>query len=417
MKAMNRYGRPLTGAGRALVACLIVVCGAWQKPAGLPSGLEIKGILQELAAISGFRVQRELPFASVTREEVNSYLKEQIRESVKPDEIRAEEVSLKMLGFVPEDFDLKKTTIDLLTEQAAAFYDYHRRKLFISDWATANMRDDALIHELAHALADQNFPIRKYMDTHGDNNESSLAHEAVVEGQASWLMLEVSARRNGKSLSDEATARQLLAMEVNDSESEYPVFSKAPLYLRRTLLFPYDAGQRFQQAVFLHDGKDAFTRVFRDPPVSTAQIDFPERYFAHELPVTPELPAAPKNVKEFVKGSLGELETHILLEQYLSAGLADSLAPQLKGGQFRVDEDRKTHRRTLVYVSEWKDADAARRYFEAYQDVLRGKCKSVDVSQQSDAVFAGKSESGFFSVTLGGNRVSSLEGYSAEPGK
>ena len=56
---------------------------------------------------------------------------------------------------MPPDFNLADTTVDLLTEQAAAFYDFHRKKLFISDWAQTSMRDVALIHELAHALADQ----------------------------------------------------------------------------------------------------------------------------------------------------------------------------------------------------------------------------------------------------------------------
>ena len=140
---------------------------------------------------------------------MNQYLKEQIQQSVKPDEIRAEETTLKKFGFAPADFDLKQTTIDLLTEQAAAFYDFKRKKLFISDWATVNMRDVALIHELAHALADQNFPIQKFTNKGSDNSESSLAREAVVEGQASWLMLEVGARRNGRTLADPQTARRI----------------------------------------------------------------------------------------------------------------------------------------------------------------------------------------------------------------
>ena len=32
------------------------------------------------------------------------------------------------------------------------------------------------------------------------------------------------------------------------ADAQYPVFAKAPLYIRRTLMFPYDDGQRFQHA-------------------------------------------------------------------------------------------------------------------------------------------------------------------------
>lgn len=423
---MNHQGRPLGRAGLALVALSLALAGAWQEPSpdagkkGLPTAAEINGALRELAAVTGFTVRRELPFAPVTRAQVNEYIREEIKETVKPDELRAEEVSLQKLGFVGRDFDLKQTTIDLLTEQAAAFYDFHRRKLFISDWATVNMRDDALVHELAHALADQNFPIRKFMDTRSDDNEVSLAREAVVEGQASWLTLEVDARRNGKSMADAAVAEKILSVDMNSdaaaSDADYPVFDKAPLYIRRTLIFPYDAGEKFTQAVFLHDGKNGFARVFRDPPLTTAQIDFPDRYFAHDDPPPPDLPKAAKGVKQFVTGSLGELETRILMEQYAGRSLAGELAPLFQAGQFRIDEDRKTHRRTLLYASAWKDEAAAGRFFGIYRQVLRGKWKSVDFSGQSDSAMTGKSEDGYFAVTRHGAVVLALEGYAAPPG-
>src|SRR3984957_18913824 len=209
MKAVSKWRYPV-------FAAVFLLCGGLQAPAAappaskLPTAGEIDSILKELSDITGFRIRKQLPFALITRDEVNRYIKEQIKDSVKPDEIRAEEATLKKFGFAPADFDLKKTTIDLLTEQAAAFYDFKRKKLFISDWATVNMRDVALVHELAHALADQNFPIQRFLGKVGDNSEASLARQAVVEGQASWLMLQVGALRNGKTLADEQVARQYL---------------------------------------------------------------------------------------------------------------------------------------------------------------------------------------------------------------
>jgi hypothetical protein len=413
LKCSNRSGRlPWC----AVLAAVIILAGGWQEPPAsapskLPTTQEINSILKELADITGFHIRKQLPFALITREQVNEYLKEQIRQSVKPDEIRAEETTLKKFGFVPAEFDLKQTTIDLLTEQAAAFYDFKRKKLFISDWATVNMRDVALIHELAHALADQNFPIQRFTGRGPDNSESSLAREAVVEGQASWLMLEVGARRNGRTMADPETARQFLASDPDAQPAEYPVFSKAPLYLRKTLMFPYDEGEKFQQAVFLHYGKLAFSRVFRDPPISTAQIVHPERYFAHIPISSPDLPKSTRHTKPLTAGAMGELETRILLEQYVTAGLAETLGPKLKGADYRVDETKPGHRMTLVYASEWIDADAAMQYFEAYQKVLRGKWKNVDVSSQHVDRFSGKSEDGYFALTRDGNKVLSQEGF------
>ncbi len=308
---MAFWGNRVRLAGLTLV---VFLTGAWQTaPAAkspTPNAAEINAVLKELSDITGFRIRHELPFELITKAQVNTYVKDQIKRSVKPDEIRAQETTLKKLGFVPAEFDLKQTTIDLLTEQAAAFYDFRRKKLFISDWASVNMRDSAVIHELAHALADQNFSIQKFLGKGDDDSEASMAREAVVEGQASWLMLEVDARRNGRSLADPDVARALMDSDSGSSDSQYPVFNNAPLYLKKTMLFPYDAGEKFQQAIFLHDGKNSFARVFKEPPVSTAQIDFPARYFDKEAFSTPKLPAAGGIVRNpFVTGSLGELET------------------------------------------------------------------------------------------------------------
>jgi hypothetical protein len=385
------------------------------QPGRLPSGEEINSILHELSDITGFRIRKELPFELITRDQVNEYLKDQIRRTVKPDEIRAEEATLKKFGFAPPDFDLKQTTIDLLTEQAAAFYDFRRKKLFISDWATANMRDVALVHELAHALADQNFPIEKFTNKGADSSEISLAREAVVEGQASWLMIEVGARRTGRTLANPQTARELLESDNSSQSSDYPVFNKAPLYLRRTLMFPYDDGEKFQQAVFLRKGKTAFADVFRDPPATTAEIIHPARYFQHTPLTEPDLPKPMPRAKPFVSGAMGELETRILLEQYIGADVAEELGPKLKGSDYRLDRIKTANRTTLVYVSEWSDEDSAARYFEAYQKVLRGKWKDIEISAESPAQFIGKSEDGYFSVKREGTKVLSEEGFERAP--
>jgi hypothetical protein len=400
---------------------------AWQQPAtpqppaqeGLPTAAEIDTVMRGLADITGFRIHRQLPFEMVNREQVNQYLKDQIRRSVKPKELRAEEVTLRMFGFVPKDFDLKQTTIDLLTEQAAAFYDFQRHKLFISDWASRNMREVALVHELAHALADQNFPIKRYLGKAGDDAEASLARQSVVEGQASWLMLEYAARQSGRTLKDPATAADYMrdppeAGPGDTGDSEYPVFSKAPLYIRRTLTFPYEEGQKLQHALFLKEGKASFERLFTQPPSSSSQVIHPDRYLGGFVTSTPELPKKVPGTAALVSGSVGELDHRILLRQYIDQATSESLSPKLKGGAFRIDETRASHRLTLTYVSEWQSEEAASQYFAAYRRVLRGKWKKVVAKTETADQFSGCSEAGFFSVTRAGTKVLSREG-SASP--
>src|SRR5438874_11238316 len=105
-------GQALPPALFRLAAALFLAaaCGPAQAQptkSGLPTAAEINGVLKDLSEITGFRIRRQLPFEMVTREQINRYLQEQIKNTVKPAEIRAEEITLKKFGFVPPDFDLK----------------------------------------------------------------------------------------------------------------------------------------------------------------------------------------------------------------------------------------------------------------------------------------------------------------------
>ena len=83
---------------------------------------------------------------------------------------------LKKLGLVPPEFDLAKATVDLMTEQAAAFYDYRKKKLFLLEAsAGANDQGTVLAHELSHALADQHFNLNKYLHR-GKTDDSARPH-------------------------------------------------------------------------------------------------------------------------------------------------------------------------------------------------------------------------------------------------
>src|SRR5262245_45810912 len=92
--------------------------------------LTIESSLKALKEITGLDAKKKIDYDLITRDKVNQFLKDQIKSSIKPEELRAEEITLKKFGFAPDDFNLEKSTVDLMTKQAAAFYDYHRKKLF-----------------------------------------------------------------------------------------------------------------------------------------------------------------------------------------------------------------------------------------------------------------------------------------------
>jgi len=299
-------------------------------------------IARQLTTISGMELRHPVPCDFITKEKINEFLQKRVKDVAKPEEVRAEELTLKKFGLVPADFDLAKTTVDLLTEQAAAFYDYDKKKLFITDSTPSDTQEPVLAHELSHALADQNYNLGRFIRQGRKSDDGATARLAVMEGQATWLMSEFLARKTGQSLKDSPS---LVAMMSNLSEGggQYPVFDSSPLYERTTLVFPYTKGMLFQNALFQRDGVAAFGEVFRKPPLSTQQIIHPDKYFSGTQPTQPALPDPhlPHGYKGLVGGSLGELEHGILIEQFAGKERAAELVHHWRGSNFELVENKK----------------------------------------------------------------------------
>jgi hypothetical protein len=372
---------------------------------------EANTIAIELTKISGMPLRHAVPCDFITKEKINDFLKKRVKEVAKPEEIRAEELTLKKFGLVPPDFDLAGSTVELLTEQAAAFYDYDRKKLFITESTPSDSQEPVLAHELAHALADQSFNLGRFIRQGRKSDDGATARLAVMEGQATWIMSEFLARKNGQSLKSSPALVEMMSNMSETGAGQYPVFEKAPLYERVTLIFPYTKGMLFQNAVFQRDGQVGFAEVFRKPPLSTQQILHPDKYFAGVKPTQPELPNPQlKGYKGLVGGSLGEIEHSILLEQYGSKDRARELAPHWRGSTFALLENKKEARVVLVYAAEWDSEASARDYFAAYREVLRKKWKSITVATESEDAVTGAGDDGRFELRRKGAIVTSVEG-------
>jgi hypothetical protein len=405
---------PFRRAGALALLAAYAIC-AQTDPRAREICAQANSIARELTQISGMALHREVPCDFITKDKINEFLKKRVKEVANPEEIRAEELTLKKFGLVPADFDLAKSTVDLLTEQAAAFYDYDKKKLFITDTTPSDTQAPVLAHELSHALADQSFNLGKFIRQGKKSDDGSTARLAVMEGQATWLMSEYLAKKLGQSLKDSPSLVQAMSGMSESSAGQFPVFEGAPLYLRRSLVFPYTAGMLFQHAVFQRDGQAGFAEVFRRPPVSTQQIMHPEKYFENAKPAQPEVPDPKlgKSYKGLVGGSLGELEHQILLEQYTSKSRAAEIAPHWRGSEFELLESKKANRVVLLYASEWESDEAAAQFMLAYRDVLEKKWKNMTVASESATEITGQGDDGRFELRRKGAVVTSMEGLDA----
>ena len=374
---------------------------------------QIAPLAEQLTKISGMPLRHPVPCDFISKAKIGEFLKKRVKEVAKPEEIRAEELTLKKFGLVPADFDLAKSTVDLLTEQAAAFYDYDKKKLFVTDSTPDESQEPVLAHEIAHAIADQNYNLARFIKQGRKSDDGSTARLAVMEGQATWLMSEILARRMGQSLKDSPALLAAMSGVSDNGAGQFPVFDNSPLYLRLTLVFPYTKGMLFQHAVFDRDGQYGFAEVFLKPPVSTQQILHPEKYFSGVQPTHPDLPDPhlPKGYKNLVGGSLGELEHSILLEQYARQGARRRNRAALARMHLRPDgkqegESRRPALRRPNGTAKIRRAGISRPTAR----LLAKKWKQMTVTAETADCVTGTGDDGRFELRLNGSTVTSVEG-------
>ncbi len=371
--------------------------------------LKVNLYLKEASELTGFSVKRKVPAAMMSSAELERYLKGKMKTEVNSGKVDTEELVLKMFGFAPPDFKLKQTTLDLLQEQAAAFYDFKAKKLYVLDHVQEGLGPELLIHELGHALADQRFGLGKFLKAAKGDDDAALARMAVMEGQAMWLMGEHAARESGQSLRGSPALVRRLSQANEGGDDSFPVMKRVPLYLKESLLFPYSYGFKFQAAVCEKD-LDCMKRVFEKPPASSAQVMHPELYFAGVLPERVSVAPPPKGTRwrSRADGTLGEIDMSILLRTF--GKKADGLVEHFRGGAYQLYENRKSRDLLLSHASIWKDEESAQQWLEAYGSLLGSKWKKFEVKQRGAQSLDGLGDRGGFRLRREGRSVFAEEG-------
>jgi hypothetical protein len=386
---------------------------------------EIDDIMAALSRITGWEVKQKVRSETQSRAAFAKTIEDGIRGAEKDKDARAIELTLKLFGLVPQDYNLVRESADLLEEQTAAFYDYKKKRLVVLESAAnspVSQDDDdrrvALVHELAHALADQQFGLHRYLEGAKDD-DSATARESVVEGQAHWLswayMVELA---TGRIEIPRSLLNQLSS--AGATGDGFPELTGAPLYIRESLLFPYTEGMRFQDAVYRRLGRDGLTRVFRDAPLSTQEILHPDGYGDTVRPTRPALPdldpllgKESKQWKLLIEGDVGEFDYSAMLRQYGAQTGGREIASHWRGASYAIREHKKTKTPILLHTSEWDSPEAARAFLRSYVSVLRGKWKTFKLGNDTGEEITGSGDPGSFLLRISGSTVECIEGLPA----
>jgi hypothetical protein len=363
---------------------------------------------------TGMPIKETVKRKLTTRNEVEAYLNEKFDEDEGAKRMQRDEIVLKKFGLLDRDFQLKPFLLALLKEQIEAYYDSKTKTVNMLDWVSIEEQKPVLAHELTHALQDQHSDLEKWndqtpddvsIDAAGDTDhlakdEMDTARDAVVEGQATAVMMDYILKPLGKSLVKDPEVMDFVKSQMSGSENS-PVLARAPLLLSESLLFPYKEGLSFEQDVWMDQGQvAAFAGAMDRPPTSSWEIINPREYEKKHAPAVPLLPnihpLTDTLYQPYDIGQVGELDLQILAKLFGGDAAAGDLTPAWNGGIYWAGMRRSattpaaqnnTNALVLFYLSEWKSANSARAFAQLYATELGRKYSGLkpDLAAQKAA--------------------------------
>jgi hypothetical protein len=197
---------------------------------------------------------------------------------------------LAALGAIPPDTDLRQMSKELLESQVAGFYVPATDQLVVP---STNPRrplaaDEKIVlaHELEHAVVDQTLGLPLPGRPDPSEADATLAALSVAEGDATLTM--------------QRYALQAIPLSEQFSMLSDPTLTEAqdaiediPHFLAQQLTFPYIAGLEFDCDLFTRGGWRAVNRAYENPPSTSAQVMFPDRYRSGEDAIDVRDPARP----------------------------------------------------------------------------------------------------------------------------
>lgn len=317
-------------------------------------------ITRAVEKVRGLPLRRPLRVRWVDGVFVKQFVSESIEQELSPDYIEAYVASLGRLGLLPVGYPLKRAYMELMGEQGAGFYDPRKKKLFVRRQMPAG--EIIMSHEIAHALQDQSFNLRRFLRPNRGNDDMEFAVRAVVEGDATLVMVEylkeaLSFWKVMQMLPD------LLSMLTLDDQK----LQAAPAYIKEGLMRSYLDGLKFVTRLRDIGGWARVNLALRAPPRSSEQILHPQKFLSGEQPeliTIPDLdPLLGARFKVLHENTLGELGVTVLL----GASVADRASSAAEGwGGDRLRAYRRDDGRVLlVWLTRWDTPRDAQEFFSA----------------------------------------------------
>jgi Asp-tRNA(Asn)/Glu-tRNA(Gln) amidotransferase C subunit len=391
-----------------IVLAILAFITAFSPAIAQQSQTEIEDITADVSQVRQLPVEQEIELTVITRDELREDYRGYVEEEYPEDEQNADMRELLAFGLIDEPMDFGELYSDLYGEQVAGYYDSETGRMVVVRDTDAGgtftaMEQVTYAHEIVHALQDQNF------DLDGDqlgredvSDDRAYAITALIEGDASFSEVRYVIERP-----------ELLDAYLEEAESaefDTSVLDTVPPIIRETLIFPYNEGYTFVEAIYNEGGWDAVNAAFSNPPSSTEQILHPEKYLAGEQPV--DVPvndysgALGDDWTVWDTNTFGEFQIRVILQQTsMSDQQADVAASGWGGDTYVVAGTEEQD--AIHWVSTWDTEEDANEFVRAWA-LREAERWGVDPVFAGADVIEFQADDAFVRITLNGTTVEYL---------
>src|SRR3989440_2887534 len=297
-----------------LVALVAAGAACQERAQEVRSEAELKQTVDQMMPAveraTGLKFRRHPLVLRRSRTQVRDYVIHKFDNDLPPAELAGAQAAYRLFGLIPDTLDLRRTMVDLLTEQIAGYYDPDSNALYLP--ADIDLVQVRLIisHEVVHALQDQYLDLDSLIQLKRQNDRRTAA-QSILEGQATLSqILVLMPEQKLESLPDFWQLRRALSQQ----QEQKRIFAQAPLWLRESLLFPHLGGAEFVRWFEReHPGEQPYGKRM---PASTEQILHPSRYAKGDAPIELAFAGPPSDTVRY-EDDLGEFETRLLFTQFL----------------------------------------------------------------------------------------------------
>jgi hypothetical protein len=247
------------------------------QPTASPSGDVVKvfaRIENQVSALRGLAQPDIGPPDVINRNQLADELDALLDEDWTPAQLADDNLTLRAMGLLTEQQDIRELTERLLAGQVLGFYDFEdRRMVVVTDAGLTPGARITYAHEFTHAMQDEAFDTGETHGAQAEDDDAAMAFLALQEGDATVSMIQWAFQ----NLTPEELA-EVGATPVPDT-------SGVPQWMIRQLEFPYLTGSTWVTQLWSSGGWEAVDAAYADPPASTEQVMHPEKYRSGERPL------------------------------------------------------------------------------------------------------------------------------------